>query len=40
MPPVSGATQGPVSPLDGLPGTVSLPGGTQPGLAALLGLPS
>jgi phospholipid/cholesterol/gamma-HCH transport system substrate-binding protein len=39
-PPVSGAPQGPVSPLDGLPGTVSLPGGTQPGLAALLGLPS
>jgi phospholipid/cholesterol/gamma-HCH transport system substrate-binding protein len=39
-PPVSGAPQGPVSPLAGLPGTVSLPGGTQPGLAALLGLPS
>ena len=40
MPPVSGPAQGPVSPLDGLPGTVSLPGGAQPGLAALLGLPS
>jgi phospholipid/cholesterol/gamma-HCH transport system substrate-binding protein len=35
-----GETQGPVSPLDGLPGTVGLPGGGQPGLGTLLGLPS
>jgi phospholipid/cholesterol/gamma-HCH transport system substrate-binding protein len=39
-PPAGGGAQQPVSPLDGLPGTVSLPGGTQPGLATLLGLPS
>ena len=40
-PPSSGGEkQQPVSPLDGLPGTVSQPGGTQPGLGALLGLPS
>lgn len=38
--PGGGGTQQPVSPLDGLPGTVSQPGGTQPGLATLLGLPS
>ncbi|MFC4853824.1 MCE family protein [Actinophytocola glycyrrhizae] len=39
VPPGGDGTQQPVSPLDGLPGTVSLPGGGQPGLAALLGLP-
>ncbi len=32
--------QRPVSPLDGLPGTVGLAGGSQPGLGTLLGLPS
>jgi phospholipid/cholesterol/gamma-HCH transport system substrate-binding protein len=40
VPPGGGGTQQPASPLAGLPGTVSLPGGAQPGLAALLGLPS
>jgi phospholipid/cholesterol/gamma-HCH transport system substrate-binding protein len=43
VPPGSGGDetqQRPVSPLDGLPGTVGLTGGGQPGLAALLGLPS
>lgn len=39
-PPPGGETQqqGPMSPLDVLPGTVGSPGGGQPGLATLLGL--
>ncbi|MCA1655249.1 MAG: ABC transporter substrate-binding protein, partial [Pseudonocardiaceae bacterium] len=36
-PPGSAAPQ--AGPLDGLPGTVSQPGGSRPGLATLLGLP-
>lgn len=36
-PPTGGSTA--AGPLDNLPGTVNLPGGSQPGLAALLGLP-
>lgn len=34
-----GSSSTPAGPLDGLPGTVSRPGGTQPSLATLLGLP-